>query len=118
MASRNGVEPMFGARRGALAVRVPYPDHELARWVREALQQRRMSQRQLAHRSGVDHSTISRLLQGSQPTYRTAARLTRVLAASPSDPAWLAAFLRRDPQLDERGIARIVGTYTMVRRQS
>lgn len=91
-------------------------DRELARMVRAGLEERRISQRQLAHRSGVHHSTISRLLQGSRrPSHQTAARLTTVLFGSPMNPAALAAFLRRDPHLDERDIARIVDLYARIR---
>jgi transcriptional regulator with XRE-family HTH domain len=95
-----------------------FDDRDLARLVRNALEQRRISQRQLAHRSGVRHSTISRLLRGKRrPTHQTAARLTRVLGESPLYPAGLAAFLRRDPELDEHAIAQIVDLYAKIRRQ-
>jgi transcriptional regulator with XRE-family HTH domain len=93
-----------------------FEDRELARMVRAGLEERRISQRQLAHRSGVHHSTISRLLQGSRrPSHQTAARLTTVLFGSPTDPVSLAAFLRRDPRLDERDISRIVDVYRTIR---
>lgn len=49
-------------------------------WLRRQMRERRMSQRQLAHRSGVDHSTISRLVSGERvPSLATATRLVRAL---------------------------------------
>ena len=35
-------------------------------WLRSQLKEKKMSQRQLALQSGVDHSTISRLIKGDQ----------------------------------------------------
>jgi transcriptional regulator with XRE-family HTH domain len=49
-------------------------------WLRRQLRERRMSQRQLAMLSGVDHSTISRLLRGDRaPTLETATKLAHAL---------------------------------------
>jgi transcriptional regulator with XRE-family HTH domain len=49
-------------------------------WLRAELKAKRMSQRQLAQRSGVDHSTISRLIRGDRmPSLGTATRLARGL---------------------------------------
>ncbi len=49
-------------------------------WLRSQLKMRRMSQRQLAHQSGVDHSTISRLVLGVRaPTLGTVTKLVRGL---------------------------------------
>jgi len=49
-------------------------------WLRRQLRERRMSQRQLAALSGVDHSTISRLLQQDRrPSLATATKLARAL---------------------------------------
>ncbi len=49
-------------------------------WLRTQLKARRMSQRLLAERSGVDHSTISRIVSGERtPRLDTAAKLTREL---------------------------------------
>ena len=51
-----------------------------AEWLRSQLKTRRMSQRQLAFQSGVDHSTISRLLHKERtPSFETAAKLARGL---------------------------------------
>jgi transcriptional regulator with XRE-family HTH domain len=45
-------------------------------WLGSQLRLRRMSQRQLAERSGVDHSSISRLVRGDRvPSLRTAMKL-------------------------------------------
>ena len=49
-------------------------------WLRGRLKEKRMSQRQLALQSGVDHSTISRLMKGDRmPSLRTATKLARAL---------------------------------------
>jgi transcriptional regulator with XRE-family HTH domain len=49
-------------------------------WLRGRLKEKRMSQRQLALQSGVDHSTISRLLKRDRmPSLRTATKLARAL---------------------------------------
>jgi transcriptional regulator with XRE-family HTH domain len=50
------------------------------RWLEVHLKARRLTQRQLAHKSGVDHSTISRLMRGERiPSLRTATLLARGL---------------------------------------
>ncbi|MEP6681441.1 MAG: helix-turn-helix transcriptional regulator, partial [Chloroflexota bacterium] len=49
-------------------------------WLRSQLKEKKMSQRQLALQSGVDHSTISRLIKGDRmPSLGTATRLARGL---------------------------------------
>jgi transcriptional regulator with XRE-family HTH domain len=49
-------------------------------WLRAQLKAKRMSQRQLAQQSGVDHSTISRLVRGDRtPSLGTATKLARGL---------------------------------------
>jgi len=49
-------------------------------WLRSQLRVKKMSQRQLAMQSGVDHSTISRLLRGPRtPSLGTATKLARGL---------------------------------------
>ena len=49
-------------------------------WLRAQLRAKRMSQRQLAVQSGVDHSTISRLIRGDRtPSLDTATKLARGL---------------------------------------
>jgi transcriptional regulator with XRE-family HTH domain len=55
-------------------------------WLRRMLRQRRMSQRQLAYQSGVDHSTISRLVAGERtPSLATATKLTQALRIDPAE---------------------------------
>ena len=69
-----------GARmigRGAMSVQNPRAFNE---WLRAQLKAKKMSQRQLALQSGVDHSTISRLLRGDRtPSLGTATKLARGL---------------------------------------
>lgn len=49
-------------------------------WLRLQLKVRKMSQRQLAHKSGVDHSTISRIVRCDRtPSLGTATKLARGL---------------------------------------
>jgi transcriptional regulator with XRE-family HTH domain len=49
-------------------------------WLRTQLKAKKMSQRQLAQQSGVDHSTISRLIRGDRtPSLGTATKLARGL---------------------------------------
>ena len=49
-------------------------------WLRRQMRERRMSQRQLAVLSGVNHSTVSRLLNHDrQPSLETATKLARAL---------------------------------------
>ena len=49
-------------------------------WLRAQLRSKKMSQRQLAQQSGVDHSTISRLIRGDRmPSLGTATKLARGL---------------------------------------
>jgi transcriptional regulator with XRE-family HTH domain len=63
-------------------INVPAPilAGDFAGWLREAMQARGVSQRMLGLISGIDHSTISRLLSGDrEPTLGTALALIRVL---------------------------------------
>ena len=65
-------------------------------WLRMQLRVKRMSQRQLAIRSGVDHSTISRLVHGERaPTLATAARLARGLRELGAEDDAIGYFGRR-----------------------
>lgn len=49
-------------------------------WLRGRLKEKRMSQRQLALQSGVNHTTISRLIKGQRmPSLSTATKLARGL---------------------------------------
>jgi len=90
-------------------------------WLAQRMHARGMSQRQLAHRAGIDHSTISRLLRGRVPTLSTALALQDVLApgwgevpapnAPDLHPAVLSAMLRRDGVLTNDEIDRLVCAY-------
>jgi transcriptional regulator with XRE-family HTH domain len=87
---------------------------EFTIWLKRRLAARRMSQRQLAQRSGVDHSTISRLLNGERtPSRETERKLATVLDRG-SDRK-LAAVLRKDPGLADEDVTDILTFYLAVR---
>jgi len=55
-------------------------DGDFSGWLREAMAERRVTQRALAMRSGVNHSTISRIVTGDRiPSLRTAIAIFTVL---------------------------------------
>ena len=68
-------------------------------WLRGQLKEKKMSQRQLALQSGVDHSTISRLIKGDRmPSLGTATKLARGLREIRDDnegPAYFASLAAR-----------------------
>ena len=92
-----------------------------------------MSQRQLAIQSGVDHSTISRLIKGDRmPSLGTATRLARGLREITDDaegPSYFASLnarqvlpttrveyaLRGDDTLTEADVRELMQTYIAVR---
>jgi transcriptional regulator with XRE-family HTH domain len=102
-------------------------------WLRMQLRAKRMSQRQLAHRSGVDHSTISRLVRGDRtPSLETATKLARglrelredqeptqylgALQSTPTNPVARVEYsLRADEVLDEGDIRVVMETYLAAR---
>lgn len=100
-------------------------------WLRAVLKFRRMSQRQLAQRSGVDHATISRLIRGHRtPTFATATKVARALGELREDNettrhVWFGPHgatrpgieraLRADPHLSEAQVRKIMGYYLAVR---
>jgi transcriptional regulator with XRE-family HTH domain len=102
-------------------------------WLTVQLRARRMSLRQLAHRSGVNVSTVSRIVRGERrPTLRTAVRLARVvrdnadessatrffgaLTAESLDPVReVERALRGDDSLDDEGVRRIMQVYLAAR---
>jgi transcriptional regulator with XRE-family HTH domain len=102
------------------------------RWLRWQLNLRRMSQRQLAARSGVNHSTISRLIASDrQPSLATATKIARVLGdggdaafigrhVAPStgvDPvARVERALRADEGLSEEQVRRLMFQYLSERQ--
>src|SRR5664280_2432269 len=99
-------------------------------WLRLQLRARKLTQRQLAQKSGVDHSTISRLMRGNRtPSLRTATLLARGLGF-PQDRGWLDGqsfgrsdspaarveyALRSDGLLTEAAVGRIMEIYLAAR---
>jgi transcriptional regulator with XRE-family HTH domain len=99
-------------------------------WLRTQLKARKLSQRQLAQKSGVDHSTISRLMRGERmPSLRTAAMLARGLGMAQelgrlqtqvggkggSAAARVEYALRSDDLLDNSEVRRIMNVYLAAR---
>ncbi len=102
-------------------------------WLRSQLKEKKMSQRQLALQSGVDHSTISRLIKGDRmPSLGTATRLARGLREIADDaegPSYFASLnarqvlpttrveyaLRGDDTLTEADVRELMQTYIQVR---
>ena len=102
------------------------------RWLQGQLKARKLTQRQLAQRSGVDHSTVSRLLRGSRvPSLRTAELLARglgwagdsrgfegqSLGTGPSPMARVEYALRSDDVLDERDVHSVMDVYLAARNR-
>jgi transcriptional regulator with XRE-family HTH domain len=102
-------------------------------WLRSQLKEKKMSQRQLALQSGVDHSTISRLIKGDRmPSLGTATRLARGLREITDEnegPAYFASLnarqvmpttrveyaLRGDDVLTEGDVRELMQSYISVR---
>ena len=102
-------------------------------WLRSQLKEKKMSQRQLALQSGVDHSTISRLIKGDRmPSLGTATKLARGLREIRDDnegPAYFASLaarqllptarveyaLRGDEALGEPEVRQVMEYYLAVR---
>lgn len=102
-------------------------------WLRAQLKVKKMSQRQLAQQSGVDHSTISRLIRGDRmPSLGTATKLARGLREIRDDaeaPQYLGAVaagtmnptarveyaLRADEILSEPQVRQVMEYYLAVR---
>lgn len=101
-------------------------------WLEATLKARRMSQRQLANRTGIAHSTISRLIRGQRiPSLRTATSLAYALgvpeaaarldemmrpASSTSRSAQVEYALRSDESLAEVDVREIMELYLAARR--
>jgi transcriptional regulator with XRE-family HTH domain len=104
-------------------------------WLRGQLKEKKMSQRQLALQSGVDHSTISRLIKGDRmPSLGTATKLARGLREIHDEaegPAYFASLsgrqqlptarveyaLRGDEILTEGDVRELMQTYISVRNR-
>ena len=103
-------------------------------WLRAQLKAKKMSQRQLAQASGVDHSTISRLVRGDRtPSLGTATKLARGLREIREDadaPQYLGLVsggttmnptarieyaLRADDALGEAQVRQVMEYYLAVR---
>ena len=102
-------------------------------WLRGQLKEKKMSQRQLALQSGVDHSTISRLIKGDRmPSLGTATKLARGLREIHDEnegPAYFASLsarqllptarveyaLRGDDVLTESDVRELMQAYISLR---
>jgi transcriptional regulator with XRE-family HTH domain len=102
-------------------------------WLRAQLKAKKMSQRQLAQQSGVDHSTISRLIRGDRmPSLGTATKLARglrelrdesdmpaylpfVSSATTNPVARVEYALRSDDVLNEPQVRQVMEYYLAVR---
>jgi transcriptional regulator with XRE-family HTH domain len=102
-------------------------------WLRAQLKAKKMSQRQLAQQSGVDHSTISRLIRGDRtPSLGTATKLARglreihdeadtpqyfglVASAATNPTARVEYALRSDDYLSEAQVRQVMEYYLAVR---
>jgi transcriptional regulator with XRE-family HTH domain len=102
-------------------------------WLRAQLKVKKMSQRQLAQQSGVDHSTISRLIRGDRmPSLGTATKLARglrelrddadtpqylrLVSAGATNPTTRVEYaLRADEWLSEAQIRQVMEYYLAVR---
>jgi transcriptional regulator with XRE-family HTH domain len=103
-------------------------------WLTLQLRARRMSLRQLANRSGVNVSTVSRIVRGERrPTLSTAVRLARVVRDTADEPTATRFFgslttesldpvreveraLRADDLLDDDDVRRVMEAYHDARR--
>jgi len=101
-------------------------------WLRIRLKARKMSQRQVAERSGIHHSTISRLVSGERsPTLDTATKLAHVLGAdggaeapthrmvqtsATSPAARVEHALRTDDILGEAEVRQVMRLYLLLRK--
>jgi transcriptional regulator with XRE-family HTH domain len=102
-------------------------------WLRAQLKVKKMSQRQLAQQSGVDHSTISRLIRGDRmPSLGTATKLARglrelrddtetpqylrLVSAGATNPTTRVEYaLRADEWLTEAQVRQVMEYYLAVR---
>jgi transcriptional regulator with XRE-family HTH domain len=105
-------------------------------WLTMQLRARRMSLRQLAHHSGVNVSTVSRIVRGERrPTLRTAVRLAKVVRENADESSATRFFgaltpdsldpvreveraLRGDGLLDDDDVRTVMEVYLSTRRPS
>lgn len=108
-------------------------------WLRIELRRRRISQRLLAQRAGVDHSTIARIISGNRsPSLDTLAKLAHGLRILDADVAALLdlvttgtaddersadqfarafeAAVRADPMISERDVRALLAQYRAARK--
>jgi transcriptional regulator with XRE-family HTH domain len=130
-----------GARRTAHRVQIHSPGAPVSvqngrafnEWLRAQLKAKKMSQRQLAQQSGVDHSTISRLVRGDRtPSLGTATKLARglrelrddadspqyfgLMASGNSHPTARVEYaLRADELLNEPQVRQVMEYYLALR---
>lgn len=123
-------------RAATVPERSPEPDrtianaHSFNEWLHDRLKASGLSQRQLAQKTGVDHSTISRLVRGDGvPSLQTAASLARALGmpegsgafedlsfgTSRSPAAAVEYALRSDDSLTEAQVHKVMGIYLAAR---
>lgn len=111
-------------------------DVQFRDWLTLQLRARRMSLRQLAHRSGVNVSTVSRIVRGERrPTLRTAVRLAKVVRENADESSATRFFgaltpesldpvreveraLRGDGLLDDDDVRTVMEVYLSTRRPS
>jgi transcriptional regulator with XRE-family HTH domain len=121
-----------GSHRSQMTLQTP---RSFNSWLRGQLKEKKMSQRQLALQSGVDHSTISRLIKGDRmPSLGTATKLARGLREITDDsegPAYFASLnartvlpttrveyaLRGDDSLTEGDVRELMQAYLTVRQR-
>lgn len=81
---RSGNHDLATHTRVAVSMPARIVDGDFAGWLRDAMAERGVTTRVLAMRTGIDHTTISRLRRGANaPTLSTAVALLRVLGSRP-----------------------------------
>ena len=100
---------------------------DFGKWLTTQLKQKRMTQRQLALFSDVDHSTISRLARGGRiPSFETAQKIARGLreplmgtAVNAQTPmARVEQSLRSDSLLSESQVRALMSQYLKIRNNN
>jgi transcriptional regulator with XRE-family HTH domain len=107
----------------------PAAGNAFAHWLGAELRARRLSQRGLAARAGVDHSTIARLLQGDRgPSLGTATRIAEALGigapgltfadqAAMSPVGRVRRALQADPAFGVAEVSAVMRRYLTVRNR-